>query len=192
MILQWREKSVDVDAIDDASHKALVGGAGVVCNDLTEFAKLVAERAQRLYEVGRPAAGEGKSWFALIKADKPDSAVADEVSQILTSANVSSRVTHTGKPMMDWLRDKEFGASHIDALLIIYGSCSDAWLEQLGDELMAVDLNLKDMAPVRAYYVCTEDARLPYRSKGVLQVRHRDKEGWQRLMAAIQERGGEP
>ena len=56
VILQWRDKSVDLDAIDDPPHRELVGGANVVCNDLTEFAKLVAERAKRVHEVGRPAA----------------------------------------------------------------------------------------------------------------------------------------
>ena len=72
VILQWRDKSVDVDAIDDPEHNKLVGGADVVCNDLAEFAKLVADRAKRVHEVGRPAAADGQQWLALIKADKPD------------------------------------------------------------------------------------------------------------------------
>ena len=79
-----------------------------------------------------------------------------------------------------------------DAVLIVYGSCSDDWLEQRGDELIAVDRNLKDQAPVRAYYICTDEAQLPYRAKGVLKVRHRDQASWQQLMTAIQQRGGQP
>jgi hypothetical protein len=185
--LQWRDKAVDVDAIDDPSHRELVGGADVVCNDLTEFAKLVAERAQRIHEVGQPAAADGPQWLALIKADKADNVVADEVSQALMSVNVNCRVTRTGKSMMDWLREVPY-----DVLLIVCGSCSDDWLELRGDELMAVDLNLKDLAPVRAYYVCTDEAQLPYRGKGVLQVKHRDQAGWQQLMTAIHRRGGKP
>lgn len=55
---------------------------------------------------------------------------------------------------------------------------------------MAVDLNLKDMAPVRAYYISADDPQLPYRSKGVLQINRRDQASWQRLMTAIQQRGG--
>ena len=187
VILQWRSKSVDVDAIDDPSHRELVGGADVVCNDLTEFAKLVVERAQRVHEVGRPREADGPQWLALIKADKPDNVVAKEVSDALMSANVNCRVTRTGKSMMDWLREVPY-----DALLIVCGSCSDDWLEERGDELMAVDLNLKDLAPVRAYYVCTDDAQLPYRGKGVLQIKRRDQESWQRLMTAIQRRGARP
>jgi hypothetical protein len=185
--LQWRDKAVDVDAIDDPSHRELVGGADVVCNDLTEFAKLVTERAQRIHEVGQPAATDGPQWLALIKADKSDNVVADEVSQALLLANVNCRVTRTGKSMMDWLREVPY-----DVLLIVYGSCSDDWLEQRGDELMAVDLNLKDLAPVRAYYVCTHEAQLPYRGKGVLQVKHRDQAGWQQLMTEIHRRRGKP
>jgi hypothetical protein len=186
VILQWRDKTVDVAAIDDPSHRELVGGTDVVCNDLTEFAKLVADRAQRVYEVGRPPAVDGPQWLALIKADKPDCVVAEEVSQALIAGNVNSRVTRAGKSLVDTLREVPY-----DAVLIVYGSCSEDWLEQRGDELMAVDLNLKDLAPVRAYYISTADPpQLPYRSKGVLQVNRRDEEGWKLLMAAIQQRGG--
>ena len=55
---------------------------------------------------------------------------------------------------------------------------------------MAVDLNLKDLAPVRAYYICADAPRLPYRSKAVLQVNRRDQAGWQQLMTEIQRREG--
>jgi TIR domain len=185
VILQWRDKSVNVEAIDDPAHQQLVGGADVVCNDLTEFAKLVAERAQRVHEVGRPATTDGPQWLALIKADKSDSVVADEVSNALTAGNVNCRVTRTSKTMMDWLREVPY-----DALMIVCGSCSDDWLEQRGDELMAVDLNFKEQAPVRAYYVVEEETPLPYRGKGVLQIKRRDEASWKQLMSAIQQRGG--
>lgn len=183
-VLQWRHQSVDVDAIEDPSHRELVGGANVICNDLVEFAKLVAEQTQRLHEVRAPTNTNDSQWLALIKADKPDKAVADEVSNALLSANVSCRISRSGKAVMDWLREVPY-----DAVLIVCGNCSDSWLEQLGDELMAVDLNLKDLAPIRAYYISTDDAQLFYRSRGVLQLKHRDQESWQRLMTAIQQRG---
>ena len=76
-----------------------------------------------------------------------------------------------------------------DAILIVYGSCRDDWLEQCGDELMAVDLIFKDLAPVLAYYICADEPRLPYLSKAVLQIKHRDPAGWQQLMTAIQKQG---
>lgn len=187
VILQWRDKSVKLCAIDDLPHRELVGGADVVCNDLTEFAKLVAERAKRIHEVGRPEVADGQQWLALIKADRPDNVVAEEVSQALMSANVNCRITRAGKSLVETLREVPY-----DAVLIVYGACADDWLEERGDELMAVDLNLKDQAPVRAYYISAEEPWLPYRSKGVLQINRRDQVGWQQLMTAIQERGGRP
>jgi hypothetical protein len=187
VILQWRDKSVNLDVIDDPPHRELVGGAGVVCNDLTEFAKLVAERAKRVHEVGPPAVADDQQWLALIKADKPDSVVAEEVSQALMSANVNCRVTSAGKSLVETLREVPY-----DAVLIVYGSCGNDWLERHGDELMAVDLNFKNLGPVRAYYVSADEPRLPYRSKAVLQVNRRDQAGWQQLMTAIQQRGGRP
>jgi hypothetical protein len=96
------------------------------------------------------------------------------------SANVNCRVTSAGKSLVDTLREVPY-----DAVLIVYGSCADDWLEQRGDELMAVDLNLKDLAPVRAYYISADEPRLPYRSKAVLQVNCRDQAGWQQLMTAF-------
>ena len=187
VILQWRDKAVDTEAIDDPAHKSLVCGPDVICNDLTEFAKLVCERAKRVHEVGRPGGADGQRWLALIKADKPDTVVADEVSQALMSANVNCRLTSAGKSLVDTLRDVPY-----DAVLIVYGACGDDWLEQRGDELMAVDLNLKDLAPVRAYYVSADEPRLPYRSKAVLQINRRDPAGWQQLMTEIQKRGRGP
>ncbi|MEF8733984.1 MAG: toll/interleukin-1 receptor domain-containing protein [Candidatus Accumulibacter meliphilus] len=185
VILQWRDKSVDLDRISDPPHLELVDGADVICNDLTEFAKLVAERAARVHEIERPVIADGQQWLALMKADKPDEDVANEVCHALKTANVNCRVTRTGKSLVETLREIPY-----DAVLIVYGCCSDDWLEERGDELMAVDLNLKDQAPVRAYYVCVEKARLPYHGKGVLEIKRRDNAGWQQLMAAIRERGG--
>ena len=95
-------------------------GQDVVCNDLTEFAKLVAERAQRVHEVGQPASAAGPQWLALIKADKPDNVVADEVSEALTSANVNCRVTRTGKTGMDWLTGSALRRG-IDRLRLLFG-----------------------------------------------------------------------
>src|SRR5262249_27500018 len=119
---------------------------------------------QRIHEVGHQKTDSGPQGLALIKADKADKDVADEVSQALMSANVNCRVsTQMGKTMMDWLREIPY-----DAMLIVYGECSDDWLERLGDELMAVDLNLKSQAPVRAYYCCPDEPHLPYRGQGVL------------------------
>lgn len=188
VILQWRDKAVDLDAIDDPPHRELVGGANVVCNDLTEFAKLVAEQAKRVHdEVGRPTVADGQQRLALIKADKPDRVVADEVSEALMSANVNCRITSDGKPLVEALR-----ATSYDAVLIVYGSCADDWLEQRGDELMAVYLDLKDQAPVGAYYICADEPRLPYYSKAVLQVKRRDQAGLQQLITAIQKRGCRP
>jgi len=185
VVLQWRDKSVDVSAIDDESHHELVDGPNVVCNDLLEFAKLIVDRAQRVKDVGKPAESNGKQWLALIRADKPDNVVADEICDLLTSANVNIRAPLTGKSMVECLREKAF-----DAVLIVCGSCSQDWLDARGNELMAVDLDFKDLAPVRAYYICADDTWLPYRSKGVHRVKHRDQEAWQRLLKAIQERGG--
>jgi hypothetical protein len=187
VILQWRDHSVDVDKIDDPQHRELVGGADVVCNDLPEFAKLVAERARRVHEVERPAGSERQQWLALIKADKPDSVIADEISEALQTANVNCRVTRVGKSLIETLREVPY-----DAVLIVSGSCGEDWLEQRGDELMAVDLNLKDQAPVRAYYVCPDHPPFPYRSKAVLQITRRDEAGWLQLMTAIHKRGGRP
>jgi TIR domain-containing protein len=187
VILQWRDKSVDLDAIDDPPHRELVGGADVVCNDLVEFAKLVSERTKRVHEVGRPEVADGQQWLALIKADKPDNVVAEEVSQALMSANVNCRITSAGKSLVDTLREVPY-----DAVLIVYGSCADDWLEQRADELMAVDLNLKDLAPVRAYYICAAEPRLPYRSKAVLQINRRDQAAWQQLISAIRTRVSRP
>jgi hypothetical protein len=187
VILQWRAKSVELDDIDDPAHKALVGGADVICNDLAEFAKLVDEQAKLVHAKRIPAKDGGQTWYALIEADKPDDDVADEVVKALVADNVNCRIPHNGTALVDFLRKGVY-----QAVLIVCGACSPEWLELRGEELMAVDMDLKDQAPVRAYYVCTDKTRLPYLGKNVLQVKRRDQESWQRLMSAIQQRGGKP
>lgn len=84
VVLQWRERSVDPDSVEDPAHRELLAGADVISNDLTEFAQLVMERTKRVRDVGSTPAAPDSQWLALINADKPDHVVADEISRVFS------------------------------------------------------------------------------------------------------------
>lgn len=146
---------------------------------------LIVARAKRVHEVGPPPATDGHQRFALVKADRADGAIAREVIDALKAADVNCSVTHNGKSMLDRLREVPY-----DALLVVSVGCPDSWLEDRGNELLVVDLNLKSMAPVRAYYVDDPHRLLRYEGKDVLTVVHKDPASLQRLIGEIQRRGG--
>lgn len=185
VVLQWRDKSVAVDGIDDEQHRRVVGGPDVISNDLAEFKMLIVARAKRVHDVGPPPATDGHQRFALVKADRADGVIAREVIDALKAADVNCSVTHNGKSMLDRLREVPY-----DALLVVSVGCPDSWLEDRGNELLVVDLNLKSMAPVRAYYVDDPHRLLRYEGKDVLTVVHKDPASLQRLIGEIQRRGG--
>jgi len=150
-ILRWRDAAIDLDAIDDAAHRQFITAPDVRSDLPSIFFQAVVEAAQSSFQIARDAVhggGNGKSvsQVVLVRADENDSDATREMVTRLAQANIGCRVARNGVPLVDRLRKIPF-----DALIVILGQCSPLWIEEQGDELLAVDLNMKDQTPLRAY-----------------------------------------
>ncbi len=58
--------------------------------------------------------------------------------------------------MAQRLRENPF-----DALIVVLGDCGDDWLEKRVDELIEVELTLKEQAPLQAYYYAEGATAVP-------------------------------
>lgn len=168
-ILQWRDKATKLDAVDDEAHRALITAADVRTALPAVFHQEVVERTRRAFQIDQDAkheaADSSQAKLVLVKADAADAGPTDRIVQSLIAANIRCRVSQNGVPMVERLREIPF-----DALIVVLGQCGNDWIELRGDELMAVDLNLKDQVPLRAY--CHWDVRrlAPYVGRDMLQV----------------------
>ena len=183
-ILQWRDADLEIDEIDDQDHLKLVGHPDVRSDPPAVFHKDVVDRAQRAFDAGRVAPAEGDRRLALIKFNEADEEPTKEMLAELKLAHINCRSTHNGRSMVDRLRE-----NHYDALVVVLGNPPADWLEERGDELMAVELDLKEQAPLRAYYYCGESSPVPpYVGQDVLEIHGRDQ--LDQLVQAIKRSGG--
>lgn len=147
----------------------------------------MVDRTRRAFEMGRDAkhasAEPDASKLVFVKAAPADAEPTNELVQSLSEANISCRVAQNGVTMVERLREIPF-----DALIVVLGKCPNEWMEDRGDELMAVDLSLKDQAPLCVYCDCRGHQRIrPYVAPGMLLIavpRELD-----RLIRAIHQQG---
>jgi hypothetical protein len=168
-ILQWRDKATELDEVDDDAHRALITAADVRTELPAVFHQEVVERARRAFQIDQDyrheAADSSQAKLVLVKADDADAEPTELIVQSLSAANIRCRVSQNGVPMVERLREIPF-----DALIVVLGQCGNDWREHRGDELMAVDLNLKDQVPLRAYCHCGVRRLAPYVGRDMLQV----------------------
>ena len=187
-VLQWRDGDVDLTDVDDA-HLAFITAPDVRSSLPAVFHKDVVDQTRRAFEIQRDAKhGAGQpdaSKLVLLKADPADAEPTNEIVQSLTAANILCRVARNGVPMVERLRAIPF-----DALIVVLGECPDDWIEDRGDELMAVDLNFKDQVPLRVYCHCgSRQTTPPYVGREMLQVVAPGE--LDRLIQAIRQQGGD-
>jgi hypothetical protein len=120
-----------------------------------------------------------------VRADDIDADATREITGRLAQANINCRVARNGVPLVDRLRKLPFAG-----LIVLLGRCPPTWIEQQGDELMAVDLSLKDQTPLRAYCHCQQPRVVPpYVGHGMLELSVPDE--LDRLIQVIRSRGAD-
>lgn len=183
--LQWRDKDTDLDDLDDDTHRALLTSSNVRTDLPNVFYQDVVKHANRSFEIkqeSRHEATDSGPRLVLVKANESDIDPAGQIIQSLSEANIRCRAPHSNVPLVDRLRKDQF-----DALIVVLGDCPGDWIDDQGDELMAVDLNMKDQAPLRAYCHCGGRKLPPYVGRDMVQVVAPDE--LEVLIHAIQQQG---
>jgi hypothetical protein len=183
-IVQWRDAALLLDEIDDRQHRDLVCHPDVRTDPPAALHKDVVERARRAFDAGKTPVAGGDSRIALIKYSEPDQQPMREMLETLRQANVVCVSACNGLPIVDRLREFPF-----DALIVVLGDCPLDWLEKQGHELLAVQLNFKDQAPLQAYYCCGASTIVPpVLGPRTLEISGHDQ--LDRLVQAIHAGGG--
>jgi hypothetical protein len=146
-ILRWRRNDLDVANIRDETHRQFLQEVDVMSMDLEDFKAEIVHGLQR-HVVRQDLAQRNGEVCVLINASEEDLSVADEISNDLQQLNMAFDIL-SESPALDAVLDAE----HYDAVMIMYGQCSQDWVQQRVKVLRPLALGKKGRAPVCAVYI---------------------------------------
>ena len=130
-----------------------------------QFHKFVADRARRVCEVTRPDANVGADvedkdakLRVMVKYSKPDTQPTKEMVARLKKAKLQCYASRNGASPFNRLREIP-----LDCLVYVLGECDDDWLDARQEEVIELEISLKDQVPQLAYYMPhgSDEAPLP-------------------------------
>ena len=146
-ILQWRSPTLDIEAVEDIEHRALLGGTTVRAEGLEDF-KL--EILKRLTEHAKPASTK-KNIFVFVDMESTDRPFAEQICNILDRYGAEYVLPVQSENPADNRRDLEQNLTECDALIVIYGGATNTWVRgQLREAHKAVAMR---QHPLRALAV---------------------------------------
>ena len=149
-ILQWRSRELDVNSVQDDQHRAMLEFDTVLAVGIEEFKSEVVRRA---FEKPATEAPERLNAFVFIDTEKNDFSLGETVCRVLDKyADVDYALSLSrGKPgkMRQDLREK---LALCDALIIIYGSATKAWVHEQLNHCRKAIVDRKEYLPALAIY----------------------------------------
>jgi hypothetical protein len=146
-ILQWRSPTLDLEAVEDNEHRALLGGKTVRAEGLEDF-KL--EILKCLTEHTKPTP-EKKNIFVFVDMESTDRPFAEQICDILDRFGAEYVLPVQSDNPADNRRDLEQNLIECDALIVIYGGATNTWVRgQLREAHKAVAIRRQ---PLRALAV---------------------------------------
>jgi hypothetical protein len=128
-VLQRRPRRLDPAAVEDAGHRAFLESATVMAVGMEEFKRTVLERAAALTrpepEPAPAAAGES---LVFVDADAGDLALAAAVGEALEARGLSFSLPLPGGSPAEVREDLEQNLLYSDALVVVWGGASAAWV----------------------------------------------------------------
>lgn len=125
-ILRWRKKELDLDSINDPLHRAMLGSETVQAVSIEEFKRAVRDFKPPDAEPATPRLGA----LVFVDAEKNDLALAREICNVLEEHGGGYVLPlSTGEPS-EIRKDLEANLVECDALIILYGEASVAWVRE--------------------------------------------------------------
>jgi len=124
-ILQWRQPSLDPDAIANAQHRELLKGGTVMAVGLEAFKAEVVRRARK------PVAPPGKkvkSSLVFLDADKDDVDIAKLLESEFINHEFATALPTLAGAAEEIRADLEENLLDCDALVFVYGQASSLWV----------------------------------------------------------------
>ena len=126
-ILQWRDKAVDLAAVEDAEHRAFLQVETIRAEPIEDFKR---EVCRRLLEKPAAAALHDTQAFVFVDIESADRPIAEDVCAVLDKCGVEYALPlHSSDPAEN-RRDLEDNLASCDALIIVYGQTTATWVRR--------------------------------------------------------------
>lgn len=164
-IFQWRHPSLDVTAIEDENHKALLSGARVHAEALEEFKHMVRE------SVMKPLPEEQESRLnalVFVNMETSDRPLAEKVCRELERHGVGYILPLFSDDPAENRNDLEVNLLESNGIIIVYGCSTVAWVRR--QMLECRKILAKRDKPIQAFAIfegppdtkCSIDLMLPH------------------------------
>ena len=131
-IMQWRKPDLDMDAITDADHRALLEGTKIFAVGIEEFKRRVVEQAKLPPPPPPPPPGskdEGiTSTFIFLDTEKGDRSLAEDVGRVLVQHGEGYVLPMEAGTPAEIREDLEDHLLDCKALIIVYGGTTVRWV----------------------------------------------------------------
>lgn len=140
-ILQWRSRELDLNAVTDPDHQALLEQTTVRACGIEEFKKTIVEEANRKSSPSPPLDS-----FVFINTDAEDWQLANELSLFFSKHGIWSELPlRQGNPA-EIRKDLEDSLHDCDGLIVVYGQTSVNWVRSQFRQGRKI-LGLRDKPP---------------------------------------------
>jgi TIR domain len=126
-ILQWRSPTLDVAAVEDEAHRAVLEAATVQAEGLEDFKQ---EIRRRLFERPQPPTQPRPNAFVFVNMESADRPLAEEVCDILDRSGAEYALPIQSSDPAENRRDLEQNLAECDALIVVYGATTVTWVRR--------------------------------------------------------------
>jgi len=125
-IVQWRERGLDLAAVEDAAHRMLLDQARA-CG-LEEFKRAVVDEARK--DRTPAAAAPAGNVVVFVNADSPDRDLARQVGNALGQFGIECYWPLENGPADELRKDLEDNLRTCDGVLLVYGATGATWVRR--------------------------------------------------------------
>lgn len=124
-VLQWRSPTLDVAAVEDPVHRALLASVTVRAEGIEDFK---AEIRKRVLEKPAPTAHSGIGAFVFVNMESVDRPIADRICSALTSRNIGYSLPVSDADPQAMRLDLEDNLLNCAGMIIVYGETTVTWV----------------------------------------------------------------
>ena len=125
-VLQWRDRDLDVETVEDGDYRSLLDGETVLATGIEEFKNEIKQRLNQ--EPEKPP--QPINAFVFVDVEQADQSVANEVCEALDAAGIGYALPMTGGKPAEIREDLQQNLLDCDALVVIYGGSSPSWVRE--------------------------------------------------------------
>jgi len=153
-IFQWRDPDIDLEAIEDVAHRALLNGKSVWAEPLEEFKAALARELTTFTEntKRKPNSDNECGKFIFVNRERDDAVIAERVSGLLDDKGCDVYLPLDTMNSEQFRKELEEHLTDCDGLIVVYGDTTPEWVRQQLFQCRKAFANRKE--PLKALALC--------------------------------------